>query len=121
MEKFTAKTSAERNAKYREKNKSVKIFLPNSEFEILKERAKEYRFFSQYARDCLMNNSLKEFKKNSKINRELLYELHKIGVNLNQVSKKVNSAAQYRIDKDEVNKMVKDTNILIETFLKKYL
>ncbi len=65
--------------------------------------------FSDYARSKILNLKLK-----SKLNERLIYEINKIGTNLNQIAKYVNSTKKLDIDilKNLVN-IEKKLNIIL--------
>lgn len=69
------------------------IRFDKSEFEKVEEQIKKTDLdFSSYARQILLNKRVK-----TKIENDLLFELNKIGVNLNQIARRVNKKEKIQV------------------------
>jgi len=73
----------------KKRNKEIKVRLTEEEYELLLQKKTKARLAEWVRETCL---DQKPAKRVSTVDPLLLYELNKIGVNLNQIAKKV----QYR-------------------------
>jgi len=71
------------------RNKEIKVRLTEEEYEQLLQRKTKPRLAEWIRETCLDQKPKKQV---STIDPLLLYELNKIGVNLNQITKKINSS-----------------------------
>jgi len=77
--------------------KQIKTNIPAADYKKIQDKAKEENLkLSGYLKKILFQNNLiseiskKRKKKYKPINQKLLYELNRIGINLNQIVKKIN-------------------------------
>jgi hypothetical protein len=63
-----------------------------SEYDILVRNASKYsKILSHFIKDCALEPKIKVIEKHPLINEKLFSEIHKIGVNINQIAYKVNA------------------------------
>ena len=111
------------------KNDAVRVRLTPLEKRLLRDRCKKegYRNMSDFCRAKMVRK--REIKKIevspefSTIMKSIDYNLNKIGVNLNQVSKQMNSESIYNITPDDRTMMVQLRQMLQNCFssLQKYM
>jgi len=80
--------------KKRLRDKQIKVFLLDEEYEILKAKCDELGLsYSEYFRQLIMFGSVKQSsKKNNKEDlKKFMYEINHIGGNINQIAHRVNS------------------------------
>ena len=80
--------------KKRLRDKQIKVFLLEEEYEILKAKCEELGIsYSDYFRQLIMFGSVKQSsKKDSKEEqKKFMYEVNRIGGNINQIAHRVNS------------------------------
>lgn len=84
---------------------SVEVRLSSEEKQLLKDKAKSFGLtMSEYMRKCVYGYSL-----NSKTDIQTVFELKKIGVNLNQIAKHVNTLP--------VDSNIKESIILLNDYI----
>lgn len=89
----------------KKKESSVEVRLSLEEKQTLKNKAKGYDLtMSAYIRKCALDYTL-----TSKTDIQMVFELKKIGVNLNQLAKHVNSLP--------VEENIKDSLFLLENYI----
>lgn len=71
------------------RNLSIRIRVNEEEKEIINQKANGE--ISSWLRDLAIDSPMPKRKKAKPVNPELLFELNKIGVNLNQIAKAINS------------------------------
>lgn len=74
---------------------------------------------SAYIRKCVLHES-GQAKENEKLNREvreLTYQIRKIGVNINQVTKKINEGYYQAEESERLHKSLKEIEEKFESFL----
>jgi uncharacterized protein (DUF1778 family) len=87
-EKKGKEKKMKKDKKKEKRETEIKIRLTAEEKEKLRELAKEEGLtISKYVRNQALK---KQVKKQTGLEREMLYELHKIGVNLNQMARTLN-------------------------------
>ena len=76
------------------------IRFTESEIEQIEKKLKEHNLsFSEFARNAILGKKI-----NSKISIKLVYEINKIGNNLNQIAKRVNTLK--KIDNEVLTKLI---------------
>ena len=106
----------------------VRTRLSEKEYEKLKKMAKTdhetcvksgKENLSAYIRKCVLHES-GQAKENEKLNREvreLTYQIRKIGVNINQVTKKINEGYYQAEESERLHKSLKEIEEKFESFL----
>ena len=68
-----------------------------SEYDVLVKNASRYsNNLSRYIKDCALESKIKVVEKQPIFNEKVFHELHKIGVNINQIAYKVNAKLDQR-------------------------
>lgn len=107
------------------RNLSVKktIRFKEEEYEFLEKKmtsldasGRNYKNFSQFARECLLSNNGYHSTMIKHQLADIRFEIHKIGVNVNQIAKKVNGGFGTHTDIKEL----KDSLEKIETAFEEY-
>lgn len=105
----------------------IRVRLTKAELEHLKSASEKYEYnrfrngkgnFSDYLRELLLSGS--GYRNNTlKIQmKELRYELRKIGVNVNQIAKKINAGFGTAADVKELNNNLKEIRQSFEKYQK---
>ena len=96
------------------KEKRITIRLTNLEYQILSEEAeREHMTLAEYARNRIIHGKTEthyEISTGNKELKELLIEHHKIGINLNQIAKHLNSGGTAT---EEIVKEVREATSVI--------
>ncbi len=80
----------DRKIKYENKFIKKSIRFTNEEFELIeKERAKTNLDFTNFCKSAILKKRVKT-KDEENFNRDLIYQVNKIGINLNQIARAVN-------------------------------
>lgn len=92
------KTRKEVNQRFRTNHQLIQISFKKeakrglSEYEILIKNAKSYsNSLGRYIKNCALEPRIKVIEKEPLINQKMFMEIHKIGVNINQIAYKVNA------------------------------
>lgn len=91
--------------------KKVQINKHNSksEYDVLIKNASLYsKSISRYIKDCALESKIKVIEKQPLFDGKVFHELHKIGVNINQIAYKVNA----KLDQKEFPDFEKDLAVL---------
>lgn len=75
--------------------------------------------FSAYARECLLAKSQYRSLRIEREISDLRYEIRKIGVNINQVTKKINGGYGTQMDLITLKKRLEDIEKLVDSYEKK--
>lgn len=100
--KKTKKTQKEVNQTFRNKHQLIQVPFKKvpaignehgpSEYEILLKNASRYSIsLARFIRDCALEPKIRVIEKRPLVNDKLLIEIHKIGVNINQMAYKINA------------------------------
>ena len=106
-----------KNQKNRERQKQLKLYVSEEEYNSIQIKMKQFGTtnFSQYARKMLIDGYVISIK-NSKDLFQLVYEINKIGVNINQLTKLANE--NRAISKSVINNIAKTQeelqNLIVE-------
>jgi Arc/MetJ-type ribon-helix-helix transcriptional regulator len=94
------------------KSKKIQVRLTEDEFEKIRQFMAdyEYRNLSEFIRD----GALKPSRKNKKLMGSMIYEVNKIGVNLNQA---IHRLHLQEIDHTELLKVINQTNHILSNIL----
>jgi hypothetical protein len=94
------------------KTRRLQVRLTDDEFEKIKQIMADYEYsnLSEFIRD----GALKPSRKNKKVMGSMIYEVNKIGVNLNQAIHKLHLQ---EIDHAELLKVINQTNHLLSNIL----
>lgn len=95
------------------RNRMIRIRVTDEEYEAIKKNAPDGNM-SEWLRDLALDSPTRKKRKTKPVNPELLYELNKIGVNLNQIAKAINSKPDL-LDQIDLHLIL----ISIDTSLKK--
>ncbi|MCQ2977533.1 MAG: MobC family plasmid mobilization relaxosome protein [archaeon] len=81
-----------------EKNKRINLRLSELEMKIIEENMKAtgYKNLSSYARKMMMDGKVEVTA--SKVDDKLIYEVNKIGNNINQIAKQINETKKCRAE-----------------------
>ncbi len=94
-----------RKTKYDNKFVRKTIRFTNNEFELIKKELNEHHItFTEFARSAILKQEVK-----TNLDKQFLYQLNKIGNNLNQIAKSVNQNEEIDVLQQLIN---------IETMLK---
>jgi hypothetical protein len=94
------------------KSKKIQVRLTEDEFEKIRQVMADYEYgnLSEFIRD----GALKPNKKNKKVMGSMIYEVNKIGINLNQA---IHRLHLQEIDHTELLKVINQTNHLLSNIL----
>lgn len=122
LEKFNAnvgrrpkKSPRERHLSFTQNHHIIKVAFKKtvagktdsgkSEYDRLIKNASRYsRSISRFIRDCAMEPKIRVIEKHPLINEKLFLEVHRIGVNINQIAYKVNA----KVDEKEFPEFMKE-------------
>ena len=94
------------------KTRRLQVRLTDDEFEKIKQIMADYEYsnLSEFIRD----GALKPSRKNKKVMGSMIYEVNKIGINLNQA---IHRLHLQEIDHTELLKVINQTNHLLSNIL----
>lgn len=106
-----------KNQKNRTRKKLLIVYVSEKEHEFIKIKMKKSGIenFSQYARKILIDGQIINFKSSTEL-QQLVYEINKIGVNINQLTRLANE--NHSISKSMINEIIKlqeDLEYLVNT------
>lgn len=92
--------------KNRVRNRLLKVYVANEEYDLIKLKMNQVSMknFSAYARKMLIDLVLVKIQSSQELN-QLTYEINKIGVNINQITKLANE--NKNINNSTINDVVK--------------
>ncbi len=97
-------------------NNRKEVRLSKKELEIIKKKAKESKLnVSEYIRQSALNGFV--IVKNEKAKTDFIYELNKIGTNINQVTKLCNTVGS--VDREDLYKLEKYFEEILKLVRKK--
>ena len=119
----TKKSQKEANQTFRDKHQLIQIPFKKasdsekdiglSEYEILMPTSSRYsKSLARFIRDCALEPKIKVIEKRPLVNEKMLLEIHKIGVNINQMAYKINAKVdekefpEFQKTLDELNQMM---------------
>jgi repressor of nif and glnA expression len=104
-------------------NEGIRVRLTNLEKKLLTERCRKegYRTLSDFGRAKLLRKReirrIEASKEFSELMSQIDFELNKIGVNLNQIAKKLNTYLGYQLDSEDKRTLNNAYEMLKKCFL----
>ena len=114
--KKQVKSAKQRQDDFRKNHLDLHIFFKKpDEVKTLEENAKYHSSLGRYVKDCALEGRIKVIELPNKIDVKYIKELHKIGVNLNQITLKLNAGLRDLTEQEALKNSVEATIKLLET------
>lgn len=105
--KKPVKTRKEIKSEFLKRNHQVNIyFKKETELKTLEENAKNYGSIGKYIKDCALEGRIRIINMPSKIDEKYIKELHKIGVNLNQIALRLNAGLRDLTEQNDLKSII---------------
>ncbi len=107
ISKKPVKSRKEIMSEFLKRNHQVIIyFKKETELKTLQENAKNYGSIGKYIKDSALQGKIKVIQTPSKIDEKYIKELHKIGINLNQITLRLNAGLRDLTEQNELKSII---------------